>query len=1680
MQIKQWLGFNEDASQYALRPGELSRLNNLQSRRPGMLIARKGLKKVYGKYDDEPIFGIYRRATSLTSPLDFLWLQKVLVDKERTRQQITNGEPSQEYVWMVRRIYGNQSRVIATVPISPNGLTNIENFSVAEDRHGRVFVWFGHGYKPKIYRPNLFASVAEDMGLAPPLVKPSVLPSGEGYFIEGVDVRSSGGAYSSPPALTLVGGDPTRPALLKAIVQSGGVVGVDVIDGGANYSTPPTITVAQGGLGLGFRGKGIVSTTAKNIEGFSTEKAGDASGTAATGTQTYGETNTITNNGIMYRTQPQVATSKVVSCSTNLMIVSSVVGIAVGNIVTVYPKETPFSNSTVTVTAINTSTNTVTLSSSAFAPVAGTAYQASFASAAVVAVAPATYDTSTRRWLASLPLSSVSSGTGATALLEFSPKPLGYALTDANLSSIACTVTNWQKQQVGNTYPAYLATTLWSGQDYNVANSSENASYGGLQASGAKMQKGYSGAVNGRPADVYWPDYSKISVWFNTGTYSATTSLAQWTRVDVDVTTESGSKVLRFRLRPSQATRTIKSLGGTLLSTEYESWEQFPDAIAPEVKITLKDCPDTWVSAAGECIPTSVKEASSTRLPWWGSGTNVSRPLVDIVASGVPLTSSILITDVGSGWQKNATFAFRIYQANAYDQYIDYNTAASEASLPRPHLMKSVNQFVEYRLTANVADSNTPHGPPAVLVSPSQVEVPGKGYSSGAIGSLMLYSRELTAEMSTAVPSVSLSWTAAILEQLASATVNQIASVTIQSQGRGYQAAPVISVRGGGPGYGLSVTPKVLGGKIVSLQIDSAGQGYTSSPDLFTDSSDADLSPAMRPAMRGKYRCAYRFVDRAETIIKTITATLGETTTSLLLSSVDGLEPGMILESTLLPNNLTIKSISGLYVEVNQKAVGLPAATSVVVRDMRKPVGYSDFSPLVDVDAGPNETRTHSSIMTWSLTGVLPPSRADRVEFWRTSSDQSLVFYRCEAYGVPVNSGVTVVGVDTLTDEELFNLDRPYYAAMPVVLPNGNVNAYRFGSPRTDMAVAVPFQDRLWVAVSTSGENANTLYFSEYDEFESMPDTNEITIQINQKTTDVITALVPFGSMLLAMQHGLTYGLTYNTDPSVDAALQMVSHRGCLHQRCWDMHENTLFAADEYGIYSMDRSGQIAQLSMAVRDYFVSELIDFAKRETFFLHVDPRTHIMRFFCVLKTNVTETPSIALCYDVKAQSWWTESYPNGPTAACSGRPSQERVSTMLLGAVDGNLYEMDSDSDHSNESITGCVIAEGGMGYAEAPTITCPNSTGVVVQGVVSEGRLVDIIIQHAGWAASGGLLLAAESGAILLSQDLRELGGAEYLAIPLEISAPAEGGVQAVASADFAVVPRVVRECTVAVGESFVRLDVARTAQLQPTSLPQITAESGAEIMTQSSSVITIEPPPVEIGMEAIGNFLPLNAFVSHYDGKDIYLKHPDGTPALVTYGAARTNEAGTSETYLENGGTFMTVTFRKPFRTHIPFQMTTGYMQLVNDDVAKGGDRLIDRSITLVYTPTADSKTVELINRYNGQVEMRPNAMRRSRGGPASFVHREDSASTVLDIGRNASALGFSTGVAKAVFAGRASADLTGEDQHLQVELYARPEQASNWLRTNYWIPDETILAEQPFVMHTLTIEGVVVDSNAQ
>lgn len=1758
MKIVQWLGYNEDASQYILRPGELRVLNNLQARRPGMLVSRKGLVKLYGKYDDEAIFGLYRRAVTFGNPADYLWLQKVLVPRILTADEISALESPYKYVWMVKRVLGNEYRVIDTQDISPDGKTSISNFCVAEDRHGRMFIFYGHGVRPRLYRPTDMSNVAVDMGLDPPLAAPSVIASGSGYFIESVDVKSGGGSYYAPPELSITGGNPERQAQLSAIVQSGNVVGVDIIDGGSNYQSTPQIAVAMDKIGTGFRARGNISNSARTIEGFADSDAGTVTGTAASSTETYGSTNGTSSNSILYLSQPSAKTVKVVgttsvsgtysqtgttltvttsaphrlatgqsafldftsgsavdasftvtvtgentftvqrssaSTSGNVTVgataltLDSVDGILVGDIVAVYPEQAPFNNSTVTVTAIDSSSSRVTLSSNTFFPAAGTAYEATFSRSATVAQAKADYDPSTRRFYASIPVSSSSSGRGAYATLQFSPKPLGYGLNAASSSSISLTNNNFQtyintySKGKKKEYTPYLYNEYWQGSDYDIQKSKENSGYGGLQASGSSFVRGYSGSVGGRAASVYWPDYSKISVWFCTGVYSGNAN--QWSRADVEVKQEAipgtspvqYAKYIEFSLKPTQQAKTVKSLAGSLISTDYKSYDGLPDAVAPKVKLYLTQCPDSWIVSGTDCLPTEKKEAESNRLAWWSSGSLVPRPFVGITPTGTPVSSSaVTITDAGKGWASGTVFAFRLYQANPYTQYVDYNTAQTGATVQKSHdFYEQNNRYVEFKLTADTPDNSTPHGPPNVLITPSAITIPGDGYSSGQTGKVTLYKRGLTSDVSSASQAQTIQWTAKILDTLSASSTGSITSISILSKGQNYLAPPTIQVRGGGGGYGLSVQPSIDSGRISSVQILDPGVGYTIPPELYTTSSAAQLTPVMRPTMRGAYRCAYRFADRSDTIIATVSATLGNSATTLTLSDATGVEPDMILDSPSLPFNAKVKSVNGNQVEINQKITDLAADTpiNVIVRDMSKPVAYSDFSPITDVDAGQN-----SAVLTWSLPGVTPPPRADLVEFWRTSADESLVFYRVEARGIPTTNGVAITGADTLTDEQLFDPSRPFYAAMPVVLPNGNVNAYRFGKPRSDMSVAVAFQDRLWMGVSTSGKDANTIYYSEFDEFESTPDVNDLPIQINQKSTDVLTALVPFGTMLLAMQHTHTYAIQYNTDPGVDASVQMLNHRGCLHQRCWDIHDSVLYAADESGIYAMMRNGQVKDISTPIRTFFVSELIDFSKRETFFLQADPRTHILRFFCTLKSSPTDTPSLALCFDIQAGTWWTESYPNSLTAACTGRPGVTRINTIVVGGVDGNLYEMSGDSDHANECLTDCFVSEGGSGYREAPTISVPNCEGAVVKGVVSEGRLVDVIIQSPGWNARGGLELATESGAPLASHDGRVLGGVEYWPINLIIGPPEPGGIQAVAYANFAVTPRIVRSCTVTKGESFVRIDPSQTTQVSREDNPPIASESHSIITTEDGLPISIEPPPVEVGMEASGDFIPLNAFVSRIDGKDVYLQHPDGTPVSMLFGVERYNQTGTSTNYLELGGTPMTVTFRKPYRTNIPFRMVTGFMQLINEDFDKRGDSLIDRSITLVYTPTEGDKEIELIERFNGREEMRPNLIRRDRTGASSFVHRQDSASTVLNMNRRDSHSGFSTGVATARFASRVYTDMTGEDQHLQVELCGRPTQASQWARTNFWIPDADIKPPQPVVMHSLTVEGVV--ENAQ
>ena len=298
----------------------------------------------------------------------------------------------------------------------------------------------------------------------------------------------------------------------------------------------------------------------------------------------------------------------------------------------------------------------------------------------------------------------------------------------------------------------------------------------------------------------------------------------------------------------------------------------------------------------------------------------------------------------------------------------------------------------------------------------------------------------------------------------------------------------------------------------------------------------------------------------------------------------------------------------------------------------RGPVS-SSISELVEVDV-----QNGASSLTWTLAHAGLDSRVHAVELWRTTADQSVLLFRV-AKILRSAGNFTGTYTDTMTDEQLSDAERDGYGLLPVTLPSGQLNARRFGVPPGNFSVACMFQDRCWLAVDTTGEKPNSLYFSEVDEPESIPLENEIVVQENAGDSDAVVALIPLGSFLLAAQSRHLYKMTYVAQPVLDASIMLAAYRGVLNSRCWDVMGGVAFIADSYGIYVFD--GQNDQpISVPVDNYFRDGIVDFSKSAQFFVRADLATKVVRFFYCNSTDAS--PSRALCYSVTTKAWWDEQY------------------------------------------------------------------------------------------------------------------------------------------------------------------------------------------------------------------------------------------------------------------------------------------------------------------------------------------------------------------------------------------------------------------------------------------------------
>jgi hypothetical protein len=278
---------------------------------------------------------------------------------------------------------------------------------------------------------------------------------------------------------------------------------------------------------------------------------------------------------------------------------------------------------------------------------------------------------------------------------------------------------------------------------------------------------------------------------------------------------------------------------------------------------------------------------------------------------------------------------------------------------------------------------------------------------------------------------------------------------------------------------------------------------------------------------------------------------------------------------------------------------------------------YSNLSPVTEVDCGDG-----AAALFWSAGGG-----NGAVELWRTTSNQATTLFRVAKLGGKDSFGTSR---DDLSDWELTDPDRKGFQAMPILLPNGELNANRFGVPPTNFAVGVMFQDRMWMGVDTSGKEPNTLRFSEADEPESMPDVNELIIQSNLRATDYVTALIPYAGAMIVCQSRHSHRLTYVSQPLIDAALFLLAYRGCINQRCWDIYDGRVYAMDDQGVYSLDPQGNVESLTLGLDDLWQGK-IDFSKREWFFVRADRRLNVLRVSLQLQGDGdTKFPTRQLVY------------------------------------------------------------------------------------------------------------------------------------------------------------------------------------------------------------------------------------------------------------------------------------------------------------------------------------------------------------------------------------------------------------------------------------------------------------------
>jgi hypothetical protein len=270
-----------------------------------------------------------------------------------------------------------------------------------------------------------------------------------------------------------------------------------------------------------------------------------------------------------------------------------------------------------------------------------------------------------------------------------------------------------------------------------------------------------------------------------------------------------------------------------------------------------------------------------------------------------------------------------------------------------------------------------------------------------------------------------------------------IRNMTINNKGSGYIVTPQLEIVSQ-TGFGGYATCTInSNGELDTVTLENKGGNYKTDPEVRILSGGAEAFAVSRPHFRGKYQCYYRHIDDTP-------KDKGGPFPSVLsdVNEVDAGEASTSITWTLPAPAGRAKKMELWRTTSNQALTVYKVATI----DAKEAISVASISVT---DGGLNYT----SIPTVTVTGGSPTSNATAIATV-VGGVVTAVSITDAGFGYVSEPTITITGggaiadatavatlttglastatfLDDLTDMELRDPDRSEYAAMPIILPNG-------------------------------------------------------------------------------------------------------------------------------------------------------------------------------------------------------------------------------------------------------------------------------------------------------------------------------------------------------------------------------------------------------------------------------------------------------------------------------------------------------------------------------------------------------------------------------------------------------------------------------------------------------------------